>query len=203
MKYVIAVVLALVFASYAQAQLLPQSTVVFVGPETTVQGYQHNTRGTDGYMAAGLDFEDQQPMYAAIDTTFASYWLWEYGTTDPRSVIVRDFIQPDHLPVLPGQGIAATWFSFPSLTIGLDLTDGNTHSVSLYAVDYDGQGRDETVLVYDTVTGILLDMERIPYPFKNGLYLVWKIKGNVTFDVICNQGPNAVVSAFFFDPPAQ
>ena len=42
------------------------------------------------------------------------------------------------------------------MSFNLDLTGGRSHEVSLYAVDFDNQGRSEQVQVLDAATGTVL-----------------------------------------------
>ena len=84
------------------------------------------------------------------------------------------------------------------MSFDLDFTDGQTHEVSLYAVDFDNQNRSEQVQIIDDVTGKVLDTETLN-SFQNGKYLSWDVSGNVTIKVTnLNPSTNAVVSGIFF-----
>ena len=96
-----------------------------------------------------------------------------------------------------GGRIAACWYSAGSFSVGVNLTDGQTHQVSLYFLDWDKAGRSETVGVYDTATGALLDSRTVS-SFSGGEYLVWDVSGNVTFKITKVAGVNAVLSGIFF-----
>ena len=80
----------------------------------------------------------------------------------------------------------------------MHLTDGQAHQVVLYALDWDGQGRSETVQAFDDATGALVDTRTVS-TFEGGAYLVWNLQGNVTLKVTRTGGLNAVVSGLFFD----
>jgi hypothetical protein len=54
------------------------------------------------------------------------------------------------------------------------------------------------VEIRDATTGALLD-SRTMSGFRTGQYLVWNLRGHVTMRVTRSAGPNAVVSAVFFD----
>ena len=83
-------------------------------------------------------------------------------------------------------------------TIDVNLTDGRTHSVALYLLDWDQLARTLRVDVLDAATGAVLDT-REASGFQNGRYLVWSLTGHITLRVT-NTGPqNAVVSAVFVD----
>ena len=47
------------------------------------------------------------------------------------------------------------------MSFNLNLNDGQSHEVSLYAVDWDNKGRSEEVQVIDPTTGKVLDTEAI------------------------------------------
>ena len=54
----------------------------------------------------------------------------------------------------------------------INLTDGQSHRVSIYALDWDLSGRSERVDVVDPSTGTVLDSRTIP-SFTGGVYLSW------------------------------
>ncbi len=165
------------------------STAAFVKADAATQGNWQGTYGADGYSEASS--AQSFPSYASFAVQNEANWTWDANPTDPRA-----------LEMGSGSGrIAATWYNNPTFNFDVNLTDGNTHQVSLYAVDYDSQGRAETIQVLDSATEALLDTETLP-AFTNGVYLVWNISGHVRINVIGTSGPNAVVSGVFFDPPS-
>ncbi len=91
------------------------------------------------------------------------------------------------------------WYSPTSFTINLNLTDGQTHRVALYFVDFDSGGRSQTVEIRDGTSNTLLDSRSLS-AFTGGQYLVWSIRGNVKIVVTGTAGPNGVVSGLFFQP---
>ena len=94
----------------------------------------------------------------------------------------------------PRPGTPATTMSF-----NLNLTDGQAHKVSLYAVDCDNHGRSEQVQVIDAATGTVLTRRRSARS-QGGEYLSWNLSGNVVIKVTnLNPKTNAVVSGLFFD----
>ena len=94
--------------------------------------------------------------------------------------------------------IASTYYSATNFTINLNFTDGNTHKVSLYLLDWLGSSRAETITITDANSNALLSTE--PYSsFGNGEYAEWNISGHVVITVTKTGGPNAVVSGIFFD----
>ena len=93
--------------------------------------------------------------------------------------------------------IAACDFSSTSFTLNLDLTDGLSHRVALYLLDWDQLSRSEKVQITDALTGNVLDTRSVSN-FANGQWLAWNLTGDVKI-TITNTGPyNAVASGIFF-----
>jgi hypothetical protein len=88
----------------------------------------------------------------------------------------------------------------PWTEIDLNLTDGNTHQVALYFLDWDSGGRSETVTIRDQSNNVL--DSRSMSNFVGGQYLVSNITGHVTIQVIAISGANALVNGMFLAPPA-
>ena len=80
-------------------------------------------------------------------------------------------------------------------------------------MDWDNQGRNETITVVDANNpGSVLDSRTIPNAtagspaytnttslnFFNGTYLVWNISGHVIVTITANKYPNGVISGIFF-----
>src|SRR5262249_17980127 len=101
--------------------------------------------------------------------------------------------------------IAASWVSNTSFTVNVNITDGQTHQLALYLLDWDQNGaRSERVDVLDAATGSVLSTQNVS-GFQKGEYLAWNISGNVVIRVSNLNNPNnlstnAVISGLFFDP---
>jgi hypothetical protein len=156
----------------------------FVKEDTVTEGNWPSAYGSDGHSLAGSN--QSLPSYATFTQTNALIYTWNSQTNDSRA-----------LPV-PGAGsIAAAWYNTSSYSLNIGFNDSNTHVVALYALDYDNQGRVETIQMVDASSGSVLDSEPISN-FSNGVYLVWNVSGNVKINVTKSAGPNAVVSGVFF-----
>jgi len=163
------------------------ATAQFVNTDTTTEGNWVGAYGSDGYDMMGVN--PVMPSYAALTPQNDLTWTWAGSSTDPRA-----------LEMASGPGrIAATWYnsSTPTFTIDVNTTDGNSHQVALYAVDWDNRGRAETIQVVDAQTNTVLDSRSI-FNFTNGIYAVWNVSGHVKFNVTSTGGPNAAISAAFF-----
>jgi hypothetical protein len=159
----------------------------FIGTDTATQGNWHGIYGADGYSVAN----DSQslPSYATFAVENQSNYTWTSVTADPRA-----------LQTGSGTGrIAACWFSATTFSFNVNITDGNSHQVSLYALDWDGfgGGRAETIQIVDGTTNTVLDTRNIS-SFTNGIYLEWNVSGHVIINVTLTSGGNAVISGVFF-----
>ena len=158
----------------------------FVGPDTVSEGNWQGKYGVDGYSIA--NGSQSLPAYASFAPLNESNWTWSSNTTDPRA-----------LQAIPAGRMAATWFSSSTFSLDVNLTDGKSHQVAIYAVDWDDYmgGRAETIQVADANSGAVLDTRNIS-SFTNGMYLVWNISGHVRINATMNAGGNAVISGIFF-----
>jgi hypothetical protein len=186
-------------------------SATFVTSDTTTQGTWKGKYGADGY--------DVDDLAAVLSGTF-SYgsfawetegdWLWNPDTSDPRALETDKAAQ---LLDPAGLRIAAAWFHVGTFSLDLNFTDTNVHQVALYALDWDNQGRNETITVLDASNpSTVLDSRTIPnnspgsptytnttsLNFYNGTYLVWNISGHVLINITENKYPNGVISGIFF-----
>jgi hypothetical protein len=164
-----------------------QSSATFVRTDTTTQGAWASAYGNDGFQVAGDT--TQYPGYAQVTVGGAAAWTWLASTSDARA-----------LQKSSGSGrIAATWYGSTAgpITIDVTFTDGARHQIALYALDWDGQSRGETIQIADRATGALLD-QRSASAFTGGSYLVWQVTGSVRISVTRTSGANAVFSGLFF-----
>lgn len=168
------------------ARAPPAATASYVGLDATTQGNYGGAYGADGLdLAADAS---TAPAYAALAPVAAPARTWDAGSLGPQA--------PQRAA---GAGrVAAAWYDATGFAIDLNLADGAAHRVSLYALDYDGQGRSERVDVLDAATGATLDSRTIS-GFAGGQYLSWRLSGHVLLRV-ANLGPgNAALSGIFFD----
>ena len=163
------------------------STASFVQSDTTTEGNWIGAYGTQGYniIAGPTDY----PTYATVTPAGEFDFTWSTDTSDPRALQT------------PGSTarVAAGWFSNTSFTVDVNLTDGQTHDISLYALDYDNEGRSEQIQITSASTGAVLSTESIAN-FSGGVYLEWAVSGDVVITFTNTGGPNAVLNGIFFDP---
>jgi len=159
----------------------------YVGSDTATLGNWTGTYGADGQVIPnGLT---NVPSYASVNVTNANAYTWTSTTTDPRA-----------LQATSGSSarIASTYYSIASVIVDLNLTDGNTHKISLYLCDWDNGARTEMISILDASSGAVLDTR--PFSsFAGGVWAAWNIKGHVRISVTYTSGFNALVNGIFFD----
>ncbi len=168
-------------------------TVALAGQATFVKtdsGTEGNWIGT--YGAQGYDIVSGPSSLPANDTVTPggqSTYTWTTTSSDPRALQV------------PGSSnrVAAVWYSATSFTVDVNLADGQAHDLELYFDDWDNKGRGEQVQISDAGTGTVLDTETIS-SFTSGVYLDWKVSGNLLITITRTAGANAVLNGLFLDP---
>jgi uncharacterized protein (TIGR03437 family) len=164
---------------------VPQASVSFVQSDTTTKGTWKNTYGGDGYNT--INDVVKYPTYAQANVVGNTSSTWTASTTDVRGL--QKTSTTDR--------IAARWETSSFFSIDVNLTDGLTHRVALYGVDWDGSNRQQRIDVVDWATNVLLE-SRTMSSFNGGQYLVWNVRGRVKFIVNKVAGKSAVVSGIYF-----
>lgn len=166
----------------------PVASASFVATDSTTQGNYNGVYGQNGYDLFALTGGGAPYSSLSFPSNIQSY-EWNGDTTEARVL---------QYPGGGSQRIAACYYSnSPSLSFNLDLTDGKTHRVALYFLDYDYQSRAETVQISNAVSGTVLDTESVSN-FSQGKYLVWNLSGDLTFTISKTGGLNEVVSGILF-----
>ncbi len=158
--------------------------------DATTQGTWTGKYGADGYLIA--NDTSSAPAYATISFTGAATYTWAASTSDVRALQASKGAT---------SRIASTYYAGSNFTMDVNLTDGNTHRIALYLLDWDSTARSETISIVDAASNTVLDTETFS-GFHNGEYAAWNVQGHVLIEVAKTGGTNAVVSGIFFDPPA-
>jgi len=96
--------------------------------------------------------------------------------------------------------IAACWYAADTFSVAITLPAGQSYKMAVYVLDWDHLQRAEDLRLLDTTTGKTLNAQTLT-SFVNGVYLVWRVRGQITLRVTNHTGPiNAVVSGIFFSP---
>ena len=83
----------------------------------------------------------------------------------------------------------------------VNLTDGQSHNLELYLLDYGSTSRSEQIVFSDANTHAVLSTQSVS-SFSTGVYMDYTISGNVLITITKTGGDNAVLSGLFFDPMA-
>jgi serine/threonine protein kinase len=192
----------------ATATAIPKPAVqaAFVKVDTTTGGSWSGIYGSQGYLLApnAAVSYSSFPGYAVVNIGGANTYTWVGTTTDPRA------LQKPSGAGGPNDRIAACWFTSQSFTIDIGVTDGGSHRLAFYLLDWDSfgapHGRVQRIDAINAVNGATLDTRTLGQPndsspasarFSGGTYLVWNIRGHVRF-IITNLNSNAVLSGIFF-----
>ncbi len=169
--------------------LTPQASAQFLGTDTISQGTWKGDYGTDGFQIA--NDVTSLPAYAQVTMAGQASYTWASPTNDTRAL-------------QQGTGssrIGSCWYSSTSFTVDINLTDGQSHTVALYMVDWENAGRTERIDIVDANSGLLLDSRTVS-SFIGGQYLTWTLTGHVNVRVTRTGGNNGVLSGLFFGQAA-
>lgn len=166
----------------------PTGEKQFIGENSADMGFWRNHYGTQGQFILGQSIAP--PSFVGLNITGATPSI-RTPLRNPRAL---------ELATDPRLGTASEYITTGTMTVDLNFTDGQTHRVSLYAVDLQRLGRAQRIDVVDVATGALLSSREMS-DFKNGKYLSWNLSGHVQIHVTRTAGPTAAVSGIFFDAP--
>ena len=166
---------------------LPNGAVSFLKVDVAAQGTWKGRYGTEGYAIAGDS--SSYPAYAQVSLLDPAIWPWASTTTDVRGL---------QKAASATDRIASTWYDANTFLFDVNLTDGKTHQVGLYLLDWDFSSRAERVDILDAVSGMVLDT-RNAANFGLGKYVLWNLAGHIQIRVTLTGGLNAVVGGIFFD----
>jgi hypothetical protein len=180
-----------VFLGGGAAAPTPSGSAAFVQPATTTGGNWQAVGGADGYDVYGA--KPNYPSYAKVSTLGDSCGTYTFAnpTADPRGLVSPS-----------GGRIAVAQYSTDSFTLDVNIKDGNTHQVTLYAVDWDNVGRSQKFEVIDVNTGKVYDTQYLS-SFRDGAYLSWNVSGHVQIRVTSLNAQTCLVQGMFFGGPAQ
>ncbi len=160
---------------------------LFVQTDSSTKGTWNGVYGSEGSIISGVSAS--MPSSVQVAATGKTDWVWNWSNTDVRAL--QKYGATDR--------VASTWFSASSFTVDMTITDGKSHRVALYFLDWDRAGRSETVEITDATTGAVLNTQSVS-SFGEGKYLVFDIKGRVKIKITRTGGPNAVLNGIFVAP---
>lgn len=168
------------------------TTATFVKSDLATLGNWRGVYGAQGYNIVGDSV--QLPSSIAVTPIDHAQWMWSVSNPDPRALQKSSGTS----------GVAAAWYTpqpLGSFSIDVNSTDGQTHQIALYMVDWDRRGRAQIISILDAVTNETLDTPREVSAFNEGKYLIWNFRGHIRIVITNTAGPNAVVSGVFLTPP--
>lgn len=161
----------------------------FVKTDTTTKGTWTGVYGSQGGAINSNSGGPTFPTYATVAIADSRDNIWAATTADVRALQVSSG---------SSNRSATCWFSSTSFSIDVNLTDGQSHQVALYALDWDHKGaagRMERIDLLDAGTGSTLNSQTVT-SFGTGKWLVWNVSGHVKFVVtnVAGKDNNAVIS---------
>ena len=136
------------------------NTATFVRTDASTQGNWAATYGADGY-SFSTSAQSQLVNVSSFFPQNAASWVWTPSTTDPRALKAPS----------SGATPAATWYNNPGFYFDITIAPGQSEQVALYALDWDFDGRSETLQVVDGDTNAPLDIRPLSN-FTSGVYVV-------------------------------
>ncbi len=174
-------------ARTAAAVSTGHAAATFVSRDVTTQGSWHGVYGSEG---ADLPSDAASlPKSITITPSGAAGYTWAGSTADARA-LQRTFS--------PSDRVAGCLYSLTGFSLDVNITDGQTHQLALYLLDWDNLHRTETIRMIDPATHTTLDSRTVT-GFESGEYLVWNVRGHFTIQFTNDAIPgNAVVNGLFF-----
>lgn len=163
----------------------PPAGSVFVGSDNTTQGKWIGKYGSAAYVVA--KGATSLPAGFAVTPASKSDYVWSYASGEVRALQVPNATS----------GIASCWYAQSGFTVDVAIPAGQSKTLSVYFLDWDNQGRSESVEVIDA-NGVVIDSRTVAN-FTGGLWLSWAITGNCRLKFARTAGSNAVLSGLFFD----
>jgi hypothetical protein len=169
------------------------SSATFLGLDGSTQGTWTGKYGANGYLIA--NGQSSPCAYGTVSLSGDLTYTWAAQTSDPRA-----------LQTYPGSpnriASAYTQYAGGSFTININITDGNSHSVSFYFLDWDDELRAANVTITDALTGAVLSSLGFGNTVSseaNPPYLNYQLKGNVIVKVTATNGTSPAISGIFFN----
>jgi hypothetical protein len=180
-------------ASATSVTPAPTSSAVFVMADGTTSGNWKGVYGADGFdvITDPSANNPTMPAYATLTPSGNSTVQWSAPGASSAASCLQTAATGST------QRVAGAWYASTSFSVDLNLTDGNSHQVALYLLDWGNTGRAEKIVISDANTGKVLDT-RTPALFGSGAYRVWNITGHVKITFSRTAGSNCVLSGIFF-----
>ncbi len=177
--------------------------VTFIKKDATTGGNWGGTYGKDGYVLLSYDGvgkdRDKKPAYVSVvKGTAGTSEQWASDGKDAR------VLAPDSTNL--GERIAGVFRcnvnkkNWMTTYVDIQLPQPKKYRLSIYALDFDRQGRRQAYEVMDYATHALLAPIQIADDYSAGVYHTYECDRSVRIRVIQLRGENAGLSGIFFDP---
>ena len=174
--------------AFVPAPVTATGRAQFVGTDAVTQGNWIGRYGSDGYHTAGN--ETSLPAYLQLSQP-EQYGHWWDDTTEARAALRASGTSRS-----PRAWYSAT--GSPTIDFDLNFTDGQTHQVAMYCMDWIWWWNTENLVeISDADTGALLSRVSVS-AFTGGKYLVWNLSGHVKIKVKYTAGSQPIVNGLYF-----
>ena len=171
------------------------ASAVLLQTDSVTQGAWPSAYGSNGYMIA--NGASVNPTNATASVTGAFNYTWAGLTTDPRALQTA--------PLVPN-GMASAYTQYPSnsFTVNIATVNGVSEVVALYFLDWDTTTRAQKITIRDASTNAVVGAPQTISNFHNGVYMVFRVTGNLVITVSPVDGPygpapiSPVLSGVFF-----
>jgi YD repeat-containing protein len=184
----------------------------FVGKDETTRGEWVGNYGGEGYLVLSNDDAEQLPAYASIEFLDPNdnpppHHVWYQESTAEESDLSEEALEdiarraPGALYTDPSKTDRAASCFYNGDTVYLNIDIGSeTKYVTVYSLDWDEQGRETEITVYDGSGKVKLVPAMEISEFSGGVYVKFKVSGSVCLEYFnLTSGQNAVIGAVFFD----
>jgi glucose/arabinose dehydrogenase len=160
---------------------MPAAAAELLWMDTVSQGTWIGAYGSEGFAIPA--HATNYPAYVGVDFGIASAHVYfpEGGLRELQTADGSSRIFPVWKVVTP---------------VGLKFLDGSNHVLAAYFVDPEGT-RQQQIHLFDGETGAPLWTHNLT-SFRDGVYLVWKVRGHVKIQVMAIFGPSTYLGGLFF-----
>ena len=142
------------------------ASAAYVGPDTTTQGTWTGKYGADARIIP--NDVTNQPTMAASRFSSGAPFTWVASTTDARALQTASG-SSTRIASCFYDGNDSQNFGPNQFSIDVNLTDGNTHQLALYLLDWDHYSRNETISLLDAGSHAVLSTQTFSELWKRRL----------------------------------
>ena len=164
---------------------MPDPEFEYGGQDSASHGQWIGLYGAGGYALA--NGPSSIPPDVIWNITANAETAWNIESTEQRALAIPD----------ASARLAARWQAPTSISLSISFSDGEWHNVSLYFLDWENSGLEQTITLKDA-SGLQLNNQTVS-AFSAGKYLSWNVRGSVEFCITGNIGGAVVLSGVFID----